>query len=108
MTKIETLELGVENLKTQIQELDEKEWEIRERKDEELTNAFSLFFQNDLDKNITIEYSRGSIYFKMKEDDREYLKEIFTIYLKEGSILKSISLNSPTVRPLKLMPVAPE
>jgi hypothetical protein len=83
MTKIETLELGVENLKTQIQALDEKEWEIRERKGEELTNAFSLFFQNDLDKNITIEYSRGSIYFKMKEDDREYLKEIFTIYLKE-------------------------
>jgi hypothetical protein len=43
MTKIETLELGVENLKTQIQALDEKEWEIRERKGEELTNAFSLF-----------------------------------------------------------------
>jgi hypothetical protein len=87
MTKIETLELGIVNLKNQIAELQNKEYELELKQEAEMKEFFSTYFQNVLSEEIVVEVYRNTIYFKMK-DERDYLKEIFTIYFSESYSMK--------------------
>lgn len=87
MTKIETLELGIVNLKNQIAELQNKEYELDLRQDAEMKEFFSNYFQDVLSDEVVVEVYRNTIYFKMK-DERDYLKEIFTIYFSERYSMK--------------------
>jgi hypothetical protein len=88
MTKIETLELGVQNLETQISQLRVREYELESKEDEKMKEVFSNYFQNVLSDEVVIEVSRNAIYFQMK-DESDYLKEIFTIYFRESYSFKS-------------------
>lgn len=87
MTKIETLELGIVNLKNQIAELQNKEYELDLRQEAEMKEFFSNYFQNVVSDEVVVEVYRNTIYFKMK-DERDYLKEIFQIYFSERYSMK--------------------
>jgi DNA-binding protein H-NS len=83
MTKLETLELGVANLEAQIAELRSKEYEIEERMEKEFQDTFSKYFDSILSDEVSIKTSRNYIYFEMKDEDRDWMKEIFSISFRE-------------------------
>lgn len=83
MTRIETLELGIENLKSQLQAIRSQRWEAEQAFNEKLTNSMSKFFRGVVCEDITVTATSHSISFKML-DDTNYLKEIFQIYLREN------------------------
>lgn len=83
MTRIKTLELGIENLKSQLQVIRSQRWELEKAFNEKLTNSMSKFFRGVVCEDITVTATSHSISFKML-DDTNYLKEIFQIYLREN------------------------
>lgn len=83
MTRIQTLELGIENLKSQLQAIRSQRWELEEAFNEKLTNSMSKFFRGVVCEDIKVTATSHSISFKML-DEANYLKEIFQIYLREN------------------------
>jgi hypothetical protein len=92
MTKLETLELGIQNLDLQIAELRSKEYEIEERMQKEFQDAFSKYFDNILSEEVSVRTINNYIYFEMKDEDREYMKEIFSISFRETYEFKEESV----------------
>lgn len=83
MTRIKTLELGIENLQSQLQAIRSQRWELEEAFNEKLTNSMSKFFRGVVCEDITVTATSHSISFKML-NETNYLKEIFQIYLREN------------------------
>lgn len=83
MTRIQTLELGIENLKSQLQAIRSQRWEAEQAFNEKLTTQMSKFFRGVVCEDIKVTATSHSISFKML-DETNYLREIFQIYLKEN------------------------
>ena len=83
MTKVQTLELGIENLQSQVQAIRSQRWEAEQAFNEKLTTEMSRFFRGVVCEDIVVTATSHSISFKML-DDRNYLKDIFQIYLREN------------------------
>lgn len=83
MTKVQTLELGIENLQSQVQTIRSQRWEAEQAFNEKLTTEMSRFFRGVVCEDIVVTATSHSITFKML-DDRNYLKDIFQIYLREN------------------------
>lgn len=83
MTRIQTLELGIENLQSQLKSIRSQRWELEQAFNEKLTNSMSKFFRGVVCEDITVTATSHSISFKML-DETNYLKEIFQIYLREN------------------------
>jgi len=92
MTKLETLELGVTNLETQIAQLRVKEYEIEERMQKEFQDSFSKYFDSILSDEVSIRTSHNYIYFEMKDEDRDWMKEVFSISFRETYEFKEESV----------------
>ena len=83
MTKVQTLELGIENLQSQVQAIRSQRWELEQAFNEKLTTEMSRFFRGVVCEDIVVTATSHSISFKML-DDRNYLRDIFQIYLREN------------------------
>jgi len=83
MTKLETLELGIQNLDLQIAELRSKEYEIEGRMEKEFQDTFSKYFDTILSEEVSVRIRSNYIYFEMKDEDRDWMKEIFSIDFRE-------------------------
>lgn len=83
MTKVQTLELGIENLQSQVQAIRSQRWELEQAFNEKLTTEMSRFFRGVVCEDIVVTATSHSISFNML-DDRNYLKDIFQIYLREN------------------------
>ena len=83
MTKLETLELGATNLETQIAQLRVKEYEIEQRMEKEFQDTFSKYFDTILSEEVSVKIRNNYIYFEMKDEDRDWMKEIFSIDFRE-------------------------
>ena len=83
MTRVQTLELGIENLKSQLQSIRSQRWEAEQAFNEKLTTQMSKFFRGVVSEDVTVTATSHSISFKML-DETNYLKEIFQIYLREN------------------------
>ena len=83
MTKVQTLELGIENLQSQVQTIRSQRWEAEQAFNEKLTTEMSRFFRGVVCEDIVVTATSHSITFRML-DDRNYLKDIFQIYLREN------------------------
>jgi hypothetical protein len=92
MTKLETLELGIQNLDLQIAELRSKEYEIEERMEREFQDTFSKYFDSILSEEVSIRTSSNYIYFEMKDEDRDWMKEVFSISFRETYEFKEESV----------------
>lgn len=82
MTRVQTLELGIENLKSQLQSIRSQRWEAEQAFNEKLTTQMSKFFRGVVCEDITVTATSHSISFRML-DETNYLREIFQIYLRE-------------------------
>jgi hypothetical protein len=56
--------------------------EIYAREQNAIKDALLPFFE-DFSEGVLVEVARGSVYFKMFDPQREYNKEIFSLYLRE-------------------------
>lgn len=92
MTKLETLELGIQNLDLQIAELRSKEYEIEERMEKEFQDTFSKYFDSVLSEEVSVRTRGNYIYFEMKDEDRDWITEIFSISFRETYEFKEESV----------------
>ena len=83
MTKVETLQAGITTLESQIQEVRSQRWEAEQSFNEKLTTEMARFFRGVVSEDIVVTATSHSISFKML-DERDYLKDIFGIYLREN------------------------
>jgi vacuolar-type H+-ATPase subunit I/STV1 len=83
MTRVQTLELGIENLQSQVQAIRSQRWELEEAFNEKLTTNMSKFFRGVVCEDVVVTATSHSISFSML-DDTNYLREIFQIYLREN------------------------
>ena len=83
MTRIQTLELGIENLQSQLQAIRSQRWQAEQSFNEKLTTEMSRFFRGVVCEDIVVTATSHSITFSML-DERNYLKDIFQIYLREN------------------------
>jgi len=83
MKSIETLQAGITTLESQIQEIRSQRWQAEQSFNEKLTTEMSRFFRGVVCEDIVVTATSHSISFKML-DERDYLREIFEIYLKEN------------------------
>lgn len=88
MTYIEKLQNQVENLKSQILDINKERYEIEKEMSTKLNDYFSEYFSRDIDKGIIVKTSSWGVSFKMADKDPNYLKEIFTIDFKENYSFK--------------------
>jgi len=56
--------------------------EIYKREQNAIKDALLPFFEG-FSEEVEIEVARGSVYFKMQHPERQYAKEIFSLYLRE-------------------------
>lgn len=85
MTRISLLQDQKANFEAQVLELKDKRDAIYAKEQQAITDVISLYFQeSDFSKEVEIEVTRGSVYFKMAHPDYSYKKELFSIYLKEN------------------------
>jgi len=83
MTRVQTLQSGIENLQSQLQSIRSQRWEAEQAFNEKLTTEMSRFFRGVVCEDIVVTATSHSISFKML-DENGYLKEIFQIYLREN------------------------
>jgi uncharacterized coiled-coil protein SlyX len=83
MTRISLLEDQKAIFTAQKVELENKRGDIYVREQQAISDALLPFFK-DFSEEVTVEVSRGSVYFKMAHPDYSYLKELFNLYLKEN------------------------
>jgi hypothetical protein len=83
MTKLETLELGATNLEAQIAQLRVKECEIEQRMEKEFQDTFSKYFDTILSEEVSVKIRNNYIYFEMKDEGSDWMKEIFSIDFRE-------------------------
>ena len=83
MTRVQTLQSGIENLQSQLQSIRSQRWEAEQAFNEKLTTEMSRFFRGVVCEDIVVTATSHSISFKML-DENDYLKEIFQIYLREN------------------------
>ena len=88
MTLIEKLQNQVENLKSQVLNINKERYEIEKEMETKLNDYFSGYFSKDIDKDIIVKTNSGGVYFKMVDKDTNYLKDIFNINFKENYSLK--------------------
>ena len=81
MTRVQTLQSGIENLQSQLQSIRSQRWEAEQAFNEKLTTEMSRFFRGVVCEDIVVTATSHSISFKML-DENDYLKEIFQIYLR--------------------------
>lgn len=79
MTLIEKLQNQVENLKSQVLDINKERYEIEKEMETKLNEYFSGYFSRDIDKDIIVKTNSGGVYFKMVDKDTNYLKDIFNI-----------------------------
>jgi hypothetical protein len=83
MKSIETLQAGITTLESQIQEIRKQRWEAEQAFNEKLTTSMSKFFRGVVSEDVVVTATSHSISFSML-DERDYLKGIFQIYLREN------------------------
>jgi hypothetical protein len=83
MTRISLLEDQKAIFTAQKEELENKRSDIYVREQKAISDALLPFFK-DFSKEVTVEVSRGSVYFKMAHPEVSYLKELFNLYLREN------------------------
>ena len=83
MTRVQTLQSGIENLKSQLQSIRSQRWEAEQAFNEKLTTKMYRVFRGVVCEDIVVTATSHSISFKML-DENGYLKEIFQIYLREN------------------------
>ena len=83
MTKVQTLQSEITVLESQVQAIRSQRWEAEQAFNEKLTTNMSKFFRGVVCEDIVVTATSHSISFKML-DERDYLKDIFQIYLREN------------------------
>ena len=83
MTRISLLEDQKAIFTAQKEELENKIRDIYVREQQAISDVLLPFFK-DFSKEVTVEVSRGSVYFKMAHPEVSYLRELFNLYLREN------------------------
>jgi hypothetical protein len=83
MTRISLLEDQKAIFTAQKVELENKRGDIYVREQKAMSDVLLPFF-SDFSKEVEIEVTRGSVYFRMAHPDYSYKKELFNIYLREN------------------------
>jgi len=83
MTRISLLEEQKAILTSQKEVLENKRGDIYVREQKAMSDVLLPFF-SDFSKEVEIEVTRGSVYFRMAHPDYSYKKELFNIYLREN------------------------
>lgn len=65
------------------EELENRRGDIYVREEQAIANTVLPFFSG-FNPEVTIEVTRGSVYFKMDHPDYSYKKELFNLYLREN------------------------
>lgn len=73
----------LEQIELQEVELTNKRADIHSRQYSAIRREVLPFFQH-LTPEVLVEFNTGSIYFKMAHPDRGYIKELFSVYLKQS------------------------
>ena len=83
MTRISLLEDQRAIFVAQREELEKQRGDIYVREQQAISDALLPFFQG-FPKDVEIEISRSSVYFKMDHPEYSYKKELFNLYLREN------------------------
>ena len=82
MTRLNLLEDQKAILTAQKEVLENKRGDIYVREQKAISDALLPFF-SEFHKDVEVEVTRGSVYFKMAHPELKYKKELFNLYLKE-------------------------
>ena len=82
MTRIQILEDQKAIFVAQQEELENKRSEIYVREEQAVRDILLPFFY-EFPKDVQVEVTRGSVYFKMDHPEHSYKKELFNLYLRE-------------------------
>jgi hypothetical protein len=83
MTRIQILEDQKAIFVAQKEALENKRGDIYIREQQAISDALLPFFY-EFPKEVEIEVTRGSVYFKMDHPEVKYKKELFNLYLREN------------------------
>jgi hypothetical protein len=83
MTRIQILEDQKAIFVAQKEVLENKRGDIYVREQQAISDALLPFFY-EFPKEVEIEVTRGSVYFKMDHPEVKYKKELFNLYLREN------------------------
>jgi hypothetical protein len=83
MTRIQILEDQKAIFVAQKEALGEQRHQIYVREQQAISDALLPFFY-EFPKEVEIEVTRGSVYFKMDHPEVKYKKELFNLYLREN------------------------
>jgi hypothetical protein len=83
MTRIQILEDQKAIFVAQKEALENKRGDIYVREQQAISDALLPFFY-EFPKEVEIEVTRGSVYFKMDHPEVKYKKELFNLYLREN------------------------
>ena len=83
MTRLNLLEDQKAILTAKKVELEEVRSNIYVREQQAIRDALTPFF-SEFHEDVSVEVTRGSVYFKMDHPECTYKKELFTLYLRES------------------------
>ena len=83
MTRIEILQTKINNYQAQLKEIREERYKTVDNYNKNLTVHFSKVFNDLLTGGVFIECTSSAIYFKRRNEEDTYDKDLFNVYLRE-------------------------